>query len=128
MIRRLHDATEGSALAGDAEVVCHPDLGQHNIVFQGEQAVVIIDWDEDVAPGPRLFAFAHAVWCLAEVGAQGGELDEQARRGSLACSSYGWDDPAAVIDEIEARFRRALAANELSGRHTSDAVFGDLLA
>src|SRR5262245_23869701 len=67
LIRRFHDATAGTPLAGDGEVVCHPDLGQHNVVFRGNEAVAIIDWDEDVAPGARIFDFAHAVWCLAEV-------------------------------------------------------------
>ena len=43
LIRRFHDATAGTALAGAAEVVCHPDLGQHNIVFVGNDAKAIID-------------------------------------------------------------------------------------
>src|SRR4029079_14394764 len=72
LIRRFHDATEGTDLASGEEVVCHEDLGQHNIVFQGDEAVAIIDWDEDVAPGRRAVDFSHAVWCLAEIGEQGG--------------------------------------------------------
>ena len=104
LIRRFHDATAGTALAGAAEVVCHPDLGQHNIVFMGNDAKAIIDWDEDVAPGPRILDFAHAVWCLAEIGRQGGAIDEQARRARLLCDAYGWDDPPAVIDEIKRGF------------------------
>lgn len=118
LIRRFHDATAGTALAGDAEVVCHPDLGQHNMVFQGEEAVAIIDWDEDVAPGPRRFDLAHALWCLAEIGAQGGAIDDQAHRAYVVCDAYGWGDRSGLIDELEARFRRALAhaqANELDG-------------
>jgi Ser/Thr protein kinase RdoA (MazF antagonist) len=109
LIRRFHDATAATPLAGAAEVVCHPDLGQHNIVFQGEEAVAIIDWDEDVAPGARIFDLAHAVWCLAEIGEQGGAIEDQAHRARVVCDAYGWDDRSALIDEIEARFRRALA-------------------
>jgi hypothetical protein len=118
LIRRFHDATAGTRLAGAAEVVCHPDLGQHNIVFQGAEAVAIIDWDEDVAPGPRRFDLAHALWCLAEIGEQGGSIDDQAHRARLVCDSYGWADRAALIDELEARFRRALVhaqTNRLDG-------------
>ncbi len=89
--------------------MCHPDLGQHNIVFRGEEAVAIIDWDEDVAPGARSFDLSHALWCLAEIGEQGGALADQAHRARIVCDAYGWDDRHALIDEIEARFRRALA-------------------
>jgi Ser/Thr protein kinase RdoA (MazF antagonist) len=128
LIRRFHDATAGTPLAGDAEVVCHPDLGQHNIVFRGDEAVAIIDWSDDVAPGPRIRDFAHAVWFLAEVGAQGGAVEEQARRVRILCDAYGWDDSAAVIDEIEARFRRARASHERNGRLEGARIFSELIA
>jgi Phosphotransferase enzyme family len=127
LIRRFHDATAGTPLAGEAEVVCHPDLGQHNIVFRDDEAVAIIDWDEDTAPGPRVLDFSHAVWCLAEVGEQGGELSEQARRVRLLCDEYDWEDGAAVIDEIEARFRRAGAWHELHGNAEAARIFAEML-
>ena len=50
LIRRYHDATATSSLRGGQEVVCHGDLGPHNMVFRGERAVAIIDWDADVGP------------------------------------------------------------------------------
>lgn len=126
LIRGFHDATAGTALAGAAEVVCHPDLGQHNIVFQGRDAIAIIDWDEDVAPGPRILDFAHAVWCLAEIGRQGGAVREQARRARVLCDAYGWDDPPAVIDEIEARFRRAIAWHTSTDTPEAVRIFTDM--
>ena len=126
LIRRFHDVTAGTALAGAAEVVCHPDLGQHNIVFMGNDAKAIIDWDEDVAPGPRILDFAHAVWCLAEIGRHGGAIEEQACRARLLCDAYGWDDPPAVIDEIEARFRRAIAWNTATRKPGAVRIFTDL--
>ena len=43
LIRRLHDATEGSALAAGAEIVAHNELGPHNTVFVGEEPVAFID-------------------------------------------------------------------------------------
>jgi hypothetical protein len=67
LIRRLHDATAGSSLAGDQEVVGHGDLGPHNLVFDGDAAVGIIHWDASVAPGSRLVDLGHAVWCCADV-------------------------------------------------------------
>jgi hypothetical protein len=51
LIRRFHDATAGSSLAGDQEVVGHGDLGPHNLVFDSDAAVGIIDWDASVARG-----------------------------------------------------------------------------
>ena len=126
LIRRFHDATAGSSLAAGAEVVCHLDLGPHNIVFQGPEAVAIIDWDEDVAPGPRILDFGHAVWCLAEIGQQGGAIDDQARRTRLLCDGYGWDDPAALIDEIEARFARAIASHSANNKPGAVRIFRDM--
>ena len=38
MIRRLHDVTAGSDLAGDAEIVAHNELGPHNTVFVRDAA------------------------------------------------------------------------------------------
>jgi len=127
LIRRFHDATAGTPLAGEAEVVCHPDLGQHNIVFRGDDAVAIIDWDEDVQPGPRLLDFAHAVWCLAEVGEQGGDVAGQARRVRLLCDAYGWEDANEVIDEIEARLSRARSWHEERGFAEGARIFGQMI-
>lgn len=53
LICRFHDATAGSSLCADQEVVCHGDLGPHNTIFRGQDAIAIIDWDRDVAPGRR---------------------------------------------------------------------------
>jgi hypothetical protein len=112
LIRRFHDATAGTRFAREAEVVCHHDLGQHNMVFQGEEAVAIIDWDEDVAAGARSLDLSHAVWCLAEIGEQGGAVSEQADRVRVVCAAYGWEEPGVLIDELDTRFRRALAYAE----------------
>ncbi len=127
LIRRFHDATAGTPLAGDCEVVCHSDLGQHNIVFRGDEAVAIIDWDEDTAPGPRLLDFGHAVWCLAEIGAQGGSVEEQARRVRLVCDGYGWRDRVVVVDEVEARLCRALAWHEAHATGEGVRIFAAML-
>ena len=51
LIQRFHDATMGTALAQGQEIVAHNDLGPHNIVFDGDEAVGIIDWDDGVGPG-----------------------------------------------------------------------------
>lgn len=46
---------------------------------------------------------------FARSGEQGGSITAQAHRTRIVCDAYGWNDRGALIDEIEARFRRALA-------------------
>lgn len=127
LIRRFHDATAGTALADGQEIVAHNDLGPHNIVFVGDEAVGIIDWDEDVAPGRRLVDFAHAVWCCADVCEPEVEVTEQARKTRLMCESYGLFAPAAVIDEITARFHRARADHARHGRDQGATIFTEMI-
>jgi hypothetical protein len=123
LIRRFHDATAGTPVAEGGEVVCHTDLGPHNIVWVGENAVGLIDWDEDLAPGSRLVDFGHAVWCCADVCEPEVDVAEQARKVQLICDAYGWDNPAAVLDEIADRFRRARDEHAANGRANAVAVF-----
>lgn len=128
LVRAFHDATEGTALAAGGEVVCHGDLGPHNTVFAGEEAVAIIDWDSDLAPGPRLVDLAHAVWCYADVCEETVPVADQARRLRLVCAAYGWDDRAAVVGEIAARFERARDEHAAAGRSAAVAIFEEMLA
>lgn len=107
LIRAFHDATDGTSVADGGEVVCHGDLGPHNTVFSGAEAVGLIDWDDELRPGSRLADLAHAVWCFAAIAEPVFEVCEQARRTALFCAAYGWDDPGSVLDELAARFRRA---------------------
>jgi aminoglycoside phosphotransferase (APT) family kinase protein len=127
LIQRFHDATAGTALARGQEIVAHNDLGPHNIVFDGDKAVGIIDWDDDVGPGRRLVDFAHAVWCCADVCEAEVEVAEQARKARLMCEAYGRFTPAAVIDEITARFRRAQADHTRHGRDQGAAIFAEMV-
>ena len=61
LIRRYHDATAGSGLAGGAEVVCHGDLSPWNTVYAGARgAVGLIDWD-GARPGSRSDDAGYAV-------------------------------------------------------------------
>jgi hypothetical protein len=127
LIQRFHDATAGTALARRQEIVAHNDLGPHNIVFDGDAAVGIIDWDDGVGPGRRLVDFAHAVWCCADVCEPEVEVAEQARRTRLMCKTYGRFTPEAVIDEITARFRRAQADHIEHGRDQGAVIFAEMV-
>jgi len=126
LIRHFHDTTAGSALASDAEIVAHNELGPHNTVFAGDEPVAFIDWD-DAAPGTRLFDLANAIWCFVDVGEGGGPVGEQARLIRLMCDAYGWDDPHAIVDEIRADLRRASANHERAGRWKARAIFLEMV-
>jgi len=121
-IRRFHDVTAGSELAGDAEIVAHKELGPHNTVFVGDEPAAFIDWD-DAAPGTHLFDLSNAVWSYANVGEEGGPVGEQARNIRVMCDAYGWQDPHAIIDEIHADLLRARANHERAGRKKARAIF-----
>ncbi len=122
-VRRFHDAMADSGLTDGEEIVCHHDLGAHSTVFRGDTAVGLIDWNEHVAPGPRLFDLADTCWSFADVA--GGKLSiaEQARRVALICDTYGWDDRHAVVNEIARRIRSALDDHARHGRTGAVAVF-----
>ena len=126
LIRRFHDATAGSRLAGDAEIVCHNELGPHNTVFAGDVPIAFIDWD-DAAPGTRLFDLANAIWSFADVGEAGGSMASQARRIRLMCDAYGWDDTGMIVDEIQADLRRALANHERAGGRKPAEIFREMV-
>lgn len=124
LIRKFHDATAGTPLALDQEIVMHTDLGPHNIVFNGSKAVGIIDWDE-AKPGSRLVDFAHAAWCCADICTRV-PVQEQSRKLWLFCAHYGWGEPAQVsqvVEEIAASFRRAADAHVTAGRSEAAQIF-----
>ena len=126
MIRRFHDATEGSALAAGHEIVAHNELGPHNTVFVSDEPVAFIDWD-DAAPGTRLFDLANAVWCFADIGEGGGPVREQARLIRLMCDAYGWNDTDAIVDEMRADLARALSNHERAGREKAVVIFKEMV-
>lgn len=126
MIRRFHDATAGTGLAANEQVVCHNELGPHNTVFVGDEPVAFIDWD-DAVPGTRLFDLANAIWCFVDIGERGGDIASQARRIRLMCDAYGWDDTNAIVDAIHADLLRALANHELVGQREAAGIFREMV-
>jgi Phosphotransferase enzyme family len=128
LIRAFHDATAGTTLAGEGEVVCHGDLGHHNTVFADEQAIGLIDWDDGVAPGRRLVDFAHAVWCFAGAGEPEIPVSYQAHAVNAMCEAYGWSDPGMVVGEIADRLHRARDEHARHGRLGAVTEFERMIA
>lgn len=96
LIRRFHDATAGSTLAGEHEIVCHNDLSPCNFVFRHERPVGIIDFDA-AAPGSRFEDLGYAIFLWLNLGTDGHPPNEQARRISLFCTAYGLDAGRQII-------------------------------
>lgn len=127
LVRRFHDATAGSELSEGCEVVCHGDLGPHNMVFRDDRAVALIDFDGGVRPGTRTDDFSHAVWCCADLAEPSVPVDDQLRRAHLMCRAYPGMSPATVVAGLTARWERARASAEGAGRDAGVAAFDSLL-
>jgi Ser/Thr protein kinase RdoA (MazF antagonist) len=71
LLRTIHDASHGwsppadavwaaPAVAGSDRVMCHGDPGPWNFVWEGSEAVGLVDWDF-LHPGPRVDDVAYAL-------------------------------------------------------------------
>ena len=117
LIRAYHDATAGSVLAGEDEVVCHNDLSPCNFVFRDGKPVGIIDFDA-AAPGARLRDIGYAIFLWLNVGTEGLPPSDQARRIRLFCEAYGIEPDAkvivAIVDAVGANIERLRADHRFS--------------
>ena len=130
LLRRWHDLTAGTALAGQAEVVCHNDLSPRNTVYRSEdnglRPVAFIDWDL-AAPGKRIHDVAHMCWQYPGLGPGVTNVTETARQVRLICDAYRLTDRRPLIDTIlwwQDRCWRGIEA----GAATGDAAISRLLA
>jgi aminoglycoside phosphotransferase (APT) family kinase protein len=90
------------------EVICHNDFGAYNIVFDGERAVGMIDFDL-AGPGPRLRDIAYGAYWMTPLSLNSddqrpfakADLRAACRRLKLFCASYGIAPDAALFDAIE---------------------------
>jgi aminoglycoside phosphotransferase (APT) family kinase protein len=117
LIRRYHDGTAGTEIAGDSEVVCHNDLSPCNFVFRDDRPVGILDFDA-AAPGQRLQDIGYAIFLWLNLGTDGPPPDEQARRIELFCRAYGVEAHNQVInvivDAVAANIERLRADERLA--------------
>ncbi|TYK52483.1 phosphotransferase [Actinomadura decatromicini] len=121
LIRRFHDLTAATSLAGREEVVCHNDLSPKNTVYRdlgaGLRPVAFIDWDL-AAPGRRIHDVAHACWQYVNLGPDVTDAGEAARRVRLISDAYGLADRSELVDTIlwwQERCWRGIEAAALAG-------------
>lgn len=73
--------------------MCHGDFAPYNVVFEGDQAVGIIDFDTTY-PGPRVWDIAYALYRFAPFTNSDnedgfGKREDQISRARLFCDAYG---------------------------------------
>jgi Ser/Thr protein kinase RdoA (MazF antagonist) len=89
LLRAFHDATQGSELAPDGQVVCHYDCGPSNFVFQAGLPVALIDFDM-AAPGLALedVGYLAWAWCVSSKPTRE-PAQQQAAQVRLIADAYG---------------------------------------
>jgi hypothetical protein len=130
LLRRYHDLTAGTTLAGKSEVVCHNDLSPGNTVYRDNgdkmRPIAFIDWDL-AAPGRRIHDVAHMCWQFPGLGPGVTNAAEAARQVRLICDSYRLADRRPLISAIlwwQDRCWRGIEA----GAATGDDAMARLLA
>ena len=99
IIKRYHEATAGTSLAGDQEVVCHGDLNPCNFVFPDGSPQFLIDFD-CAFPGPRRIDLGYAIWLWLDIGNPELDPHETGRRVAAFLEEYGRGGPLDPIQAI----------------------------
>ncbi|GLW74675.1 hypothetical protein Kpho02_69730 [Kitasatospora phosalacinea] len=110
LLRALHDATRGSALAGRFPVVCHHDAGPNNTVFRDGVPTAFIDFDT-AAPGSELedLGYMAWTWCITSK-PTAPTVDDQSAQVRVLADAYGLGarGRGALVDSIlERQIRNA---------------------
>lgn len=111
-LRRFHEAVAdfpsdgrrfrlvGPRPLAPGELVCHNDIGPHNLVGAAGRLVGVLDWD---AAGPcrPVLDLAYAAWGFA-LQEQGEPIETRAHRVRTLCTAYGIG-AVDVLDAVEER-------------------------
>jgi Phosphotransferase enzyme family len=105
LLYRYHDAAASAPreLRGTAETVVHGDVGPWNILWQGEAALALIDFDE-ARPGDRLSDIAYFAWKGLRLNAAGPPAVEQRRRLTVLAEAAGVAVDAALFEAIDSAY------------------------
>jgi Ser/Thr protein kinase RdoA (MazF antagonist) len=88
LLRNYHvAAASADELRGSRETIVHGDVGPWNILWQGETALALIDFDE-ARPGERLDDIGYFAWKGLLLHAAGPPASEQRRRLTVLAEAY----------------------------------------
>ncbi len=118
MIKKFHDATEGSNLTGKKEVVCHNDISPWNIVMLDNRPVGLIDFDS-AAPGKRADDLGYFLWTFLKLGSDI-NANLQAKRMQLLSRAYGFYESKALIHAILQQQKRILIMRQNLAKNSHD--------
>jgi thiamine kinase-like enzyme len=121
IVREVHDATSGSELAGDAEVVCHGDLSPCNFVFVDGEPTFLIDFDR-AHPDSRKSDLAYMAWAWligVEDDVRAPPFEARLAQLPLLLGSYGLVDRSRFAEAIHVEQHEVLDDHV---RHGNDAA------
>ena len=134
VLRRVHDASVGFALAGAVwqqparepqQVVSVNDFAPYNLVLDGDRIIGVIDLDQ-ASPGPRVRDLAHLAYRLVPLSTPGNrdgratpirDRDrDRGRRVRLLADAYGAVAPAAIVAAVGPLLDDIAAHADAAGR------------
>jgi hypothetical protein len=120
LLRRLHDASAGAAIAGGQETVCHNDFSPLNVTFVDGLPASAFDFDQ-AAPGPRTRDLAYAAWLWLFGADAAGPFEQQVVLLRTFLDVYGLEDERrrGFGALIVARVEDELDMHQRAGRITA---------
>ena len=111
LLRTYHDVAAKSPLCNNHETICHNDFAPRNVIFDDEELVGIIDFD-DCAPGSRIDDVAYFLWTFLDLGNEQISDDEQFSRIKMLLKEYGIRDSGGLTDSLIGQQSRVLLYRE----------------
>jgi hypothetical protein len=106
LLRSYHEAASSAPteLRNGSGTVIHGDVGPWNILWQGESALALIDFDE-ARPGEPIDDLGYFAWKGLRLNSAGPPIPEQRRRLALLAEAYGIAVDDALVTAIDAAYR-----------------------
>lgn len=122
LLRRYHAAAASAPreLRGSGDTIVHGDVGPWNILWRGETALGLIDFDA-ARPGYGLTDIAYFAWKGLRLNPAGPPVAEQQRRISVLAQAYGVPVDAALYDAID-RAYHSMVEKGLAEQWPPDAI------